>query len=66
MRASVGDRVFVRGHSVGTADRRGEIRKVQGPDGTPPFVVCWEDGHEALFFPGADAQIQRTPLTGEV
>ena len=57
MRASVGDRVRVRGHSVGNVDRHGEIRKVQGPDGTPPFVVRWDDGHEGLFFPGPDAEV---------
>jgi hypothetical protein len=63
MRASVGDHVCVRGHSVGTADRHGEIRSVRGPDGTPPFVVRWDDGHEGLLVPGPDAEIQRTPST---
>lgn len=65
MRASVGDRVCIRGNSVGTADRLGEIRQIQGPDGTPPFVVRWDDGHEGLFFPGPDAKIQPTPSTSE-
>ncbi len=65
MRASVGDRVCIRGNSVGTADRLGEIRKIQGPDGTPPFVVRWDDGHEGLFFPGPDAKIQPTLSTSE-
>lgn len=65
MRASVGDRVCIRGNSVGTADRLGEIRQIQGPDGTPPFVVRWDDGHEGLFFPGPDAKIEPTPSTSE-
>jgi Domain of unknown function (DUF1918) len=65
MRAPVSDRVCVRGHSVGTADRHGEIRKVHGADGTPPFVVRWDDGQEGLFFPGPDVEIQRAPSTSE-
>ncbi len=65
MRAAVGDRVRVRGHSVGTADRHGEIREIQGPDGTPPFLVRWDDGHERLFFPGSDVDIQRPGSTSE-
>jgi len=65
MRASVGDRVWVRGHSVGSTERHGEIREVQGPDGTAPFVIRWDDGHEGLVFPGPDAEIQPTPPTSE-
>jgi hypothetical protein len=65
MRASVGDRVCVRGHSVGTAERHGEIREIHGPDGTPPFVVRWDDGHDALFFPGPDTEIQPTSAASE-
>jgi hypothetical protein len=32
---------------------------VDGSDGAPPFRVRWGDtGHEATFFPGADARVQ--------
>jgi hypothetical protein len=32
---------------------------VHGKGGEPPFLVRWEeDGHESLFFPGADAAVQ--------
>jgi hypothetical protein len=35
------------------------VVEVRGPDGTPPFVVRWDDsGHEVLFFPGPDAVIE--------
>jgi hypothetical protein len=58
MRASVGDRIVVRGHKVGEHDRDGEILEVHGDDGAPPYVVRWSsDGHESTFFPGSDALI---------
>ena len=56
MRASVGDRLIIKGHNVGDHDRDAEILEVQGEDGGPPYLVRWdEDGHEGLFFPGSDA-----------
>lgn len=59
MWARVGDRLIVKGHSVGDPDRDAEVLEVRGPDGGPPFVVRWADtGHETLFFPGSDATIQ--------
>lgn len=60
MRASVGDRVVVHGHRSGEPDRDGQVLEVHGSDGTPPYVVRWEDnGHETTFFPGSDATIAR-------
>jgi hypothetical protein len=57
MRATVGDRIVIKGHRVGEPDRDCEILEVRGPDG--PFVVRWGDtGHESLFFPGSDASLQ--------
>lgn len=59
MRASAGDRLIIKGHAVGDRDRDAEILEARGPDGSPPFVVRWEDtGHETLFFPGSDATVQ--------
>ncbi len=59
MRASVGDRILVKGHHIGDADRDGEVLEVRGPDGGPPFLVRWGDtGHEGLLFPGPDAVVQ--------
>ena len=58
MRASVGDKMVIKGHHIGEPDRDGEILEVHGPDGGPPFVVRWDDtGHETLFFPGPDAAV---------
>ena len=59
MRASVGDRIVVRGHKVGEHERDGEILEVRGDDGAPPYVVRWvRDGHESTFYPGTDAVIE--------
>ena len=39
--------------------RDGEILEVRGPGGTPPYLVQWsDDGHQTLFFPGPDAQLE--------
>jgi len=56
--ARPGVRIVVRGHHVGDPDRTGEIIEVRHADGSPPYVVAWDDGHEGLFFPGDDAFIQ--------
>jgi len=59
MQASVGDRIIIHGHRAGEPDRDGEVLEVQGADGAPPYLVRWEDsGHEAIFFPGPDADVQ--------
>jgi len=52
MKASVGDRITVPGQHVGNATRCGEVVEVKGPGGEPPYVVRWDDGHEAVFVPG--------------
>lgn len=57
MHAHVGDRLVIESGKVGNPARRGEVIEVRGPDGTPPYVVKWEDGHEGLTYPGPDAHI---------
>jgi hypothetical protein len=59
LHATVGDRIHVSGTHVSDHERDGEILEVRGADGTPPYVVRWEEtGHETLFFPGSDATVQ--------
>lgn len=59
MHAKNGDRIVIRHPRLGGTPRDGEILETRGPNGTPPYVVRWEDnGHEALVFPGPDAEIQ--------
>jgi hypothetical protein len=62
MRAAIGDKIVVRGHHVGEPDRDAVILAVEGPDGAPPYRVRWsDDGHEGVFFPGADAAVEHYP-----
>lgn len=59
LKASVGDRLIIRGHRVGEPDRDGEILEVHGSDGAPPYLVRWsDDGHVGLLFPGSDAVVK--------
>ncbi|MEX2556124.1 MAG: DUF1918 domain-containing protein [Actinomycetota bacterium] len=58
MKAKVGDRLVIKGHHIGEPVRDGEILEVRGPDGGPPYLVRWEDGHVGLVFPGSDADVE--------
>ncbi|MEU1075391.1 MULTISPECIES: DUF1918 domain-containing protein [unclassified Streptomyces] len=63
MRASVGDRLLVHGRTVGQHDRSVEVIEVLGPDGSPPYRVRFEDGHETLMSPGPDTVVR--PFTDD-
>ncbi|MFI9405893.1 DUF1918 domain-containing protein [Nocardia sp. NPDC052316] len=58
MMANVGDRLLVHGHVVGQGDRHAEIIEVRGPEGSPPYLVRYADGHESLVYPGPDAIVE--------
>ena len=55
--ASPGDRLVVRGHHTGEPQRDGEILKVLGENGAPPYFVRWSDGHESEVFPGSASSL---------
>src|SRR6478752_6259624 len=57
VKAAVGDRITVHGLHVGDATRCGEVLAVKGAGGEPPYVVCWDDGHEAVFVPGSGVRV---------
>ena len=61
MRAQVGDELTVRGVHQGDEDRHGEITRVDGADGAPPYVVRWRDGHESIFFPTSGTELTHHP-----
>ena len=61
MRASVNDRLVVRGHHVGDPDREAVILEVHGDNGSPPYVVRWGDGHQSTFFPSSDTVVEHHP-----
>jgi hypothetical protein len=58
MRATIGDQLHVHGRIVGQHDQLGQIVEVRGPDGQPPYLVRYPDGHETLVFPGPDAVVE--------
>ncbi|MBC9715539.1 DUF1918 domain-containing protein [Streptomyces sp. TRM66268-LWL] len=58
MHARVGDKLLVHGRVVGQQDRVAEVIEVLGPDGSPPFRVRFEDGHETLMSPGPDTVVR--------
>jgi hypothetical protein len=58
MRAQVGDELTVKGRHQGDEDRHGKITQVDGPNGTPPYMVRWRDGHETLFFPSSGTEVE--------
>jgi hypothetical protein len=58
MDAHVGDRLRIPGRAVGQAPHGAEIVEVRGTDGTPPYLVRFDDGHESLMFPGPDCVLE--------
>ena len=58
MEAEVGDKIIIKSHKVGEPDRDCVVLELRHADGRPPYRVRWGDnGHESLFFPGADASV---------
>ena len=58
MQARIGERLRIHGRTVGMQDQEGEIIEVRGPDGHPPYLVRFTDGHETLIYPGPDAEVK--------
>jgi len=60
MHAIIGDRIIIRGRTVETPDKHGEIVEVRGPDGEPPYLVRFGEGHHSVVYPGADFIVERS------
>jgi hypothetical protein len=59
MEAAVGDELIIEALHLGRPRRVGVILEVRGPDGSPPYMVQWDDRpHPVLFFPGNDAHLE--------
>ncbi|HEV2375399.1 MAG TPA: DUF1918 domain-containing protein [Streptosporangiaceae bacterium] len=58
MKAKVGDRLVIDGTNLGEPRRIGVVTAVTHADGTPPYVVRWEDNHESTVFPGPTAHVE--------
>jgi len=54
-----GDLVVIAAHELGGPEQLVEIVEVVGEGVHTHYRVRWEDGHESIFFPGADATIRR-------
>jgi hypothetical protein len=59
MDAKVGDAIVVDGIRTGTQPRTGKVLEVITGGGAVHYRVRWNDGHEAVFFPGANAHVAR-------
>jgi hypothetical protein len=55
MKARVGDEIIIDGPHQGDLQRKGEVLEVRDAGGVEHYRVLWDDGHEGLFYPGADA-----------
>ncbi|MEX1079776.1 MAG: DUF1918 domain-containing protein [Homoserinimonas sp.] len=58
MKAQPGDRIIIRGRTVETPDRHGEVVEVRGEDGGAPYLIRFDDGHESVVFPGGDVVLE--------
>ncbi|QHY93637.1 hypothetical protein SSPS47_00655 [Streptomyces sp. S4.7] len=58
MHATKGDRLVVHGRVVGMHDQIVEIIEVLGTDGSPPYRVRAENGHETIMSPGPDSVVE--------
>ena len=58
VKANVGDRLIQESAHVDDPRRIGVIVEVHHADGTPPYLIRWQDGHESLVSPGPDARIE--------
>ncbi len=58
MQVSVGDRLLIHGRIVGQRDRTAEVIEVLGSNGSPPYRVRFEDGHETIMSPGPDTVVR--------
>lgn len=55
---TVHDVIEVAARRVGDPARTGEIVEILGDAGHPHYRVHWDDGHESVFYPGADTRIR--------
>ena len=66
MRANIGDWLLVNSRNDSVHARRAKILDT-GHDGGPPYTVRWADtDHEAIVFPGPDAEVVSTDRLDEL
>jgi Domain of unknown function (DUF1918) len=57
MHANRGDQIVIETVTLDTPRRRGEVVEVIGQGEREHYRVRWQDGHESVYFPGADARV---------
>lgn len=57
MKASPGNRLLLHSRTVEESDRSGTILEVRGPDGSPPYLVHFTDGHKTLVYPAGNCEV---------
>ncbi|MEU4293136.1 DUF1918 domain-containing protein [Kribbella sp. NPDC026596] len=58
MKAAPGDWLMIEGTHLDDPKRHGLILEVHGPDGSPPYIVRWDDTKtETVVIPSAGAHI---------
>jgi hypothetical protein len=60
MDASVGDEIIVDGVRTGDPTRKAEILEILHAGNVVHYHVRWEDGQEALFYPGSTTHVVHT------
>ena len=65
MDANVGDEIIVDGVHTGDLPRKAEILEILHVGDVTHYRVRWDDGQEALFYPGPTTHIVHFPADRE-
>lgn len=57
MDAALGDQIVIETSRIDSPKRCGEVIEVIGQGSARHYRVRWDNGHESVFFPGADARV---------
>jgi Domain of unknown function (DUF1918) len=60
MHAAQGDNIVVESATLDSPRRQGRVMEVIGTGEGEHYRVRWQDGHESIYFPGADAHVVAT------
>ncbi len=64
MYAEVGNWIVVHSRVLDAPVRIGRVVEVHHPDGSPPYVVRWnDDDRTSVVFPGSDTSVSVDPPT---
>jgi hypothetical protein len=57
VQANVGDEIVVDGVHTGDLPRKGEILEILSAGDVTHYRVRWDDGREAVFYPGSTSHV---------